>query len=110
MSRYRHYSVRPPRQQPMKFDVKISQGLISILLFIVSALSILSFFNLAGVAGHFIDSLLAITFGQVRYIFPLILAIVGVMLIRDLDYQYRSTHLLGSIIFFLSFNGLILSL
>lgn len=107
MMRYRHYSARPPKQQSLKLDAKISRGLLSILLFIVSALSLLSFFNLAGVAGHFIDSLLAITFGQVRYVFPFILIVVGVLLIRDLDYQYRSTHLVGSIIFFLSFNGLI---
>lgn len=107
MTRYRHYSIRPPKQQTIRFDAKLSRGLLSILLFIVSALSLLSFFNLAGVAGHFIDSLLAITFGQVRYVFPFILIIVGVLLIRDLDYQYRSTHLIGSIIFFLSFNGLI---
>ena len=107
MSRYRHYSARPQPKKSAPLDANISRGLTSILLFIVSALSLLSFFNLAGVAGHFIDSLLAITFGQVRYVFPFILIIVGVLLIRDLDYQYRSTHLVGSIIFFLSFNGLI---
>ncbi|MEK7625168.1 MAG: DNA translocase FtsK 4TM domain-containing protein [Patescibacteria group bacterium] len=107
MSRYRHYSIRPPKQQTMKLDVGISRGLLSILLFIVSALSLLSFFNLAGVAGHFIDSLLAITFGQVRYVFPFVLIIVAVLMIRDMDYQYRPTHLIGSVIFFLSFNGLV---
>ncbi len=107
MSRYRHYSARPQPKRTAPLDANISRGLISILLFIVSALSLLSFFSLAGVAGHFIDSLLAITFGQIRYVFPFILTIVAILLIRDLDYQYRSTHLIGSIIFFLSFNGLI---
>lgn len=107
MKRYRHYLARPREQPPLKLDVNISRGLLSILLFIVSALSLLSFFSLAGVVGHFIDSLLAITFGEVRYVFPFILIIVGILLIRDLDYKYRSTHLVGSILFFLSFNGLI---
>ena len=107
MSRYRHYSARPQPKRTAPLDANISRGLTSILLFIVSALSLLSFFSLAGVTGHFIDSLLAISFGQVRYVFPFILIIVGVMQIRDLDYKYKPTHLIGSIIFFLSFNGLI---
>jgi S-DNA-T family DNA segregation ATPase FtsK/SpoIIIE len=107
MTRYRQYLSRPPKEEPSPFNKDLSRGLISILLFIISGLSILSFFSLAGVAGNFIDSLLAITFGQVRYVFPLVLIIVGVLLIREMDYTYRSTHVVGSILFFLSFNGLI---
>ena len=64
-------------------------------------------FGLAGVAGHFIDSLLAIIFGQVRYLFPILLIVVGILIIKDLEYEYRPTHLFGSILFFLSFNGLV---
>ena len=58
-------------------------------------------------AGHFIDSLLAIIFGQVRYLFPILLIVVGILIIKDLEYEYRPTHLFGSILFFLSFNGLV---
>lgn len=84
---------------------QISHGLLSILLFVVAGLATLSFFDMAGVVGKFIDSLLALTFGQVRYVFPVILLIIAVLLIKDLEYEYRSTHILGSILFFLSFNG-----
>ncbi len=92
-----------------KIDVnpEISPGLLAILLCIVAGLAALSFFSLAGVAGQFIDSLLAIVFGQVRYIFPLVLGVVAALLIKDVKYEYRSTHTLGSVLFFLSFNGLI---
>lgn len=86
---------------------KISHGLLSILLFVVAGLSSLSFFEMAGVAGKFIDSLLAITFGQVRYVFPIILIVIAILLIKDLEYHYRSTHILGAVIFFLSFNGIV---
>ena len=89
------------------YNPQISRGLLAIILFTAAGLSILSFFQLAGVAGHFIDSLLAIAFGQVRYVFPIILLIVSVLVIKDLDYEYRSTHLFGAILFFLSFNGLV---
>lgn len=106
MPRYRHYSQRP-REEKINLDPNLGRGLISIFLFILGGLSVLSFFSLAGVAGHFIDSLLAITFGQVRYVFPLVLFIVATLLIKDLEYEYRSTHIIGSVLFFLTFNGLI---
>lgn len=86
---------------------EINQGLIAILLLILGGISLLSFFSAAGVAGIFIDSLLAYGFGSVRYIFPIILFIVAVLLIKDLKYQYRPTHFLGSVLFILSFNGLV---
>ncbi|HLC69489.1 MAG TPA: DNA translocase FtsK 4TM domain-containing protein [Patescibacteria group bacterium] len=98
---------RPPLRERINLNPEIGRGLLSIFLFVVAGLSILSFFNLAGIAGHFIDSLLAIGFGQVRYFFPIILAIVAGLIIKDLSYEYRPTHFFGSILFFLSFNGLV---
>jgi len=91
----------------LNLNPDINRGLLAILLFIAGGLAALSFFNLAGVAGHFIDSLLAIAFGQVRYVFPIILLLVAVLIIKDLDYDYQPTHWLGSILFFLSFNAIV---
>jgi len=79
----------------------------AVFLFIIGGICALSFFSLAGVAGQFIDSLLAITFGQVRYVFPIILILVAILMIKDLDYEYRPTHWIGSIFFIISFNALI---
>ncbi len=98
---------RPPLHERINLNPEIGRGLLSIFLFVIAGLSILSFFNLAGIAGHFIDSLLAIVFGQVRYVFPIILAIVAGLIIKDLSYEYRPTHFFGSLLFFLSFNGLV---
>ena len=94
-------------RERINLNPEISRGLVAIMLFMVSGLSILSFFSLAGVAGQFIDSLLAISFGQVRYVFPVILIIIAGLIIKDLDYNYRSTHTIGSVLFFLGFNGLV---
>jgi S-DNA-T family DNA segregation ATPase FtsK/SpoIIIE len=98
---------QPSLSERVNLNPEISRGLISILLFIIGALSILSFFSMAGVVGQFIDSLLALTFGQVRYVFPLIILMIAVTIIKDLEYEYRPTHIIGAILFFLSFNGLI---
>ncbi|MDD4477076.1 MAG: DNA translocase FtsK 4TM domain-containing protein [Patescibacteria group bacterium] len=104
----RRYSSRKPyHQREPILNSEISRGILAVLLFIVAGLSALSFFSLAGVAGNFIDSFLSIVFGQVRYVFPLVLIIVAVLMLRDLEYEYRPTHWLGAVLFFLSFNGLI---
>jgi len=91
----------------LNLNPDINRGLLAILLFIAGGLSALSFFGMAGVAGQFIDALLAITFGTVRYVFPAILLLVAILIIKDLNYDYQPTHWLGSILFFVSFNGLI---
>ncbi len=103
--RYYQYSRRsaPPS---LNLDPEINKGLLAILLFLVAGLSALSFFRMAGVAGEFIDSLLAIIFGQVRYVFPIILIVIATLMIKDMEYRYKPTHLIGAILFFLSFNGL----
>lgn len=104
--RKRHQDPLPLSEQ---FDLnqEVSQGLIAIILFMVAGLSVLSFFSLAGVAGQFIDSLLAIMFGQVRYVFPILLIVVAYLIIKNLDYEYRSTQLIGAVLFCLSFNGIV---
>ncbi len=105
---YRHYQKRQRDDGPkINLNPEVSQGLLAILLFVVAGLSILSFFNMAGVAGIFIDSTLALIFGSVRYVFPLMLITIAVLLIKDLEYNYRHTHTIGAFLFFLSFNGLI---
>ena len=103
----RTYKQRNAPNDERGLGPKISHGLLSILLFVVAGLATLSFFEMAGVAGKFIDSLLAITFGQVRYVFPVVLIIIAVLLIKDMAYHYRSTHILGAVLFFLSFNGIV---
>ncbi len=105
---HRHYQKRPSREKPqVNLNPEVSQGLLAILLFIVAGLSVLSFFSIAGVVGIFIDSTLALIFGQVRYVFPIVLLLIASLLIKDLEYNYRHTHTMGSILFFLSFNGLV---
>ncbi|MBI5221274.1 MAG: DNA translocase FtsK 4TM domain-containing protein, partial [Candidatus Magasanikbacteria bacterium] len=105
---YRHYQKRQRDDKPrINLNPEVSQGLLAILLFVVAGLSILSFFNMAGVAGIFIDSTLALIFGSVRYVFPLMLITIAVLLIKDLEYNYRHTHTIDAVLFFLSFNGLI---
>ncbi len=107
MRRRMYHCQRRQTRAPLNLNPQISHGLLAIFLFIVAGLATLSFFSLAGVAGQFIDSLLALLFGQVRYFFPIVLITSAVLLIKDIEYNYRHTHSLGAVLFFLSFNGLV---
>lgn len=105
MARRRYY--KPTWSERLNLSPELSQGLLAILLCTVASLAILSFFSLAGVVGIHIDSFLSIAFGQVRYIFPVLLIVVAILLIKDLQYEYRPTHFIGSILFLVSFNALV---
>ncbi len=107
MRRRMYHCQRRQTRAPLNLNPQISHGLLAIFLFIIAGLATLSFFSLAGVAGQFIDSLLALLFGQVRYFFPIVLITSAVLLIKDIEYNYRHTHTLGAVLFFLSFNGLV---
>jgi DNA segregation ATPase FtsK/SpoIIIE, S-DNA-T family len=103
----RHRMRKSSARERFNLNPEISRGLLAIILIILGGLSALSFFSLAGVAGQFIDSLLAIAFGQVRYVVPIILLLVAILIVKDLKYEYRPTHWLGMLLFLLSFNGLV---
>lgn len=107
MRRRIYHCQRRQQRAPLNLNPQISHGLLAIFLFIIAGLATLSFFSLAGIAGQFIDSLLALLFGQVRYFFPIILITSAILLIKDVEYNYRHTHSIGAVLFFLSFNGLI---
>jgi len=97
MSRHPRHSLNPI----------LSKGIIAIILVILAALIILSFFGQAGAVGIIIDEyVLSFLFGQIRYATPLIILVLAWFLVRDIGKNYRATHLIGAILFFLATAGL----
>jgi len=101
-----HYQKRPAAPR-FNLNPELNNGIIAVLLFILAGIATLSFFQMAGVLGQFVDSFLALLFGQVRYCVPLVLITASILLVKDIEYNYRHTHSVGAILFFLSFNGLV---
>ena len=92
------------------WNPEITQGVLAILLFLAAGLAALSFFEAAGLVGKFINDFLALLFGAVRYVVPLLLAFIAVMLLKDRgddELEYRSTHYIGAALFLISFNAII---
>lgn len=91
---------RNSRRQP---DFVLSRAVISLLIAILAVILILSFFDNAGVLGKVLDQyILSFLFGSMRYAAPIILLILAWFLVREAAYDYRKTHGIGAILFFLA--------
>lgn len=94
---------RPRRPADDAFDPPITRGILAIILVILAILITLSFFHRAGDVGVALnDFVLASLFGSIRFAVPLLLLIIAWYLIRDVEYNYRATHGIGAILFFLA--------
>lgn len=95
------------RRRGQGFDPVLSRGIIAIVLIIAAIVVVLSFFAKAGAVGVMLDEyVLSFLFGSIRYALPVLLLVGAWYLIRDIEYNYRSTHLVGSFIFFLAMSSL----
>ncbi len=95
---------RPRRQREEEvYDPPITRGISAIVLMIFAILIGLSFFNKAGDVGIALNAyVLASLFGSIRFAVPFLLIIIAWYLIRDVGYNYRSTHGIGAMLFFLA--------
>ncbi|MEM4271041.1 MAG: DNA translocase FtsK 4TM domain-containing protein [Candidatus Pacearchaeota archaeon] len=94
-------------QEELNLNPEISHGLLALFLFVLSILSVLSFFNLAGILGNFLNSLLSISFGYIKYLFPLVLIFVGILLAKNFEERIRLPKILGVLLFFLAINSFV---
>jgi len=92
--------------QPV-YNPPITRGIIAILLVVLAIIITLSFFSKAGVVGEILNNyVLSFLFGSMRFITPLMIIILAWFLIKDTEYDYRSTHGVGSLLFFLATSSL----
>ncbi|MBT3418938.1 MAG: cell division protein FtsK [Candidatus Magasanikbacteria bacterium] len=91
------------KKQEEYIDPPLSRGIIAVILVITAIIITLSFFNAAGTLGQIINEwILSSLFGHIRYTVPPIILILAWFQIKDNEYDYRSTHILGAILFFFS--------
>ncbi len=83
------------------------QSLFAIALCAAAVIFLLAFFDLAGEVGQTIDGGLAALFGWDRWLFGLILIVIGWRLLFSGDHGFGALNYIGMVLFFLSFNGLL---
>lgn len=96
-----------PREEQPLLNPGTRRGIIIVLLFLIAILSILSFFDLAGRVGEFLNDILGVVFGWGLYLFPIILVAVGYLLIFPEKYPLKTSNYIGISLFYLSWSGLL---
>jgi len=81
-------------------------GIRIIILFTVAILSLLSLFKLAGSFGELIDTVLTYLFGWGKFLFPVILLVLGFLFLKPEKYSISHSNYLGLIFFVLSYSAL----
>lgn len=84
----------------------LKQSVFAIILGTAAILFLLSFFNLAGAVGELTDQLLSNIFGWNRWLFAVVLIVIGWGVVFPDRRALSKMNLFGIILFFLSFNGL----
>ena len=83
------------------------RGLLFILLLAAGAIMILSAFQLAGVAGQYIDQVMALAFGWTRLVAALVLIVFAFGLVMPNSERITPWTYIGGLLFFLGFTGLL---
>ncbi|MFH1193652.1 MAG: DNA translocase FtsK 4TM domain-containing protein [bacterium] len=107
MGRHRKYSKRNYSYNPPSIDLhpEAKKGILVIFLLAAGAISILSFFNIAGEFGRLLDNALALVFGSLRLVFG-----IAIIILAALVYLNRGLKILtyaGLILFFAGLGGLV---
>ncbi len=89
-------------------DPTLSHGVIAILLVVFAIICILSFFDKAGTVGIILNQwILSFLFGTMRYSVPAIIIIYAWYLITQKSLNYKPSHGIGSLLFFLATSSLL---
>lgn len=82
------------------------KGIFIIILFVISALSILGLFDLSGDFGRLLFKGLGVCFGGLKWIFPVITALLGYFLLRSGKYEVKFVNYVGIILLLLGITSL----
>lgn len=83
------------------------RGIFIIILFSLSFLSILSFFQATGDIGTYITGILGSAFGWADWIFPILLLILSYFLLRPGTFSIRPIHIIGLLFILIGLTGLL---
>lgn len=89
-----------------KLTPETQKGIIVVILFASAVISLLSMFNLAGTVGSHLDKAFIFLFGHGKFIFPIILMLIGYFLIYPEKYYLSIANYIGAGLFLFSCLGI----
>ncbi len=102
--------MRKPKQLPIETvaTTELSRGILAIIYLVTTAIITLSFFDAAGAFGTMLNEyVLSTLFGGMRFATPLIFVVLAYFVIRDEVYNYRATHTIGGVLFFIATSSML---
>jgi len=95
------------------FSIGISQetrnSIYGVLSFVVAAVSVLAFVDLAGMAGQYFDSSARTLFGWGPFIIPVAVGMLGVAFVKNIHNQIATSAIVGTTLFVLAVQGVFYS-
>ena len=95
------------RKKRLNLHDETKKGIIGLLLFVLALLVILSWFDLAGALGQYLNKGLVLFFGWGFFLVPLSLILAGIAILMSLHQDIYGTSFVGIGIFILSFLGVL---
>lgn len=84
------------------------KGIFVTILFALAGISVLALFDLAGMAGQYINNYFLVPFfGWTSFLFPLVLVFIGYIILNSFRYNLGLSNILGIFLFVISLNGLL---
>lgn len=92
----------------MRWDVspETKRGIFTIALFVLAALSFLGLFDLAGNFGFWVDKILGWCFGDLKWIFPLVVLVFGYFLLKMEEYEIKTVNYFGVVLLLIGLTSL----
>jgi len=102
-------SERRVKEKRPKLNIfpETKRGVISIILFALAVIFILSFQGAGGVAGEYVLDYSKLVFGACLWLIPLVFLAAGIIILRDIHESVYLSTLLGIVIFILSFLAIV---
>lgn len=91
----------------LNLENETKNGILAIIFFAFAAISILSYFHLAGPFGEYFLKGVKFVFGQGMFLVPLTLFLGGLSILRSLHQNIRGSTIIGMPLFVLSFLGIL---
>ena len=96
-----------PEKSWLGLETETKNGILAVLFFALALITILGYFNLAGVFGEYFYKFSLLAFGKGMFLTTLVLLLGGISVLKSLHKDIYKTTLIGMVLFFLSFLGIL---
>src|SRR4030042_1031074 len=96
-----------PARGWLGLETETKNGILALLFFVLAIISILSYFNLAGVLGEYYIKFARFIFGKGIFLITVALLLGGISLLKSFHKDIYKTTFIGMVLFILSFLGIL---